>query len=281
VSVLDLRDGGGLPGIPTPADAAPAAGRDRWERTRRWLPGAVGVLVLLVVWQVVGLTIFSETKTVPAPTAIWSEARADGWDFYWANISTTLEEAARGWVWGNALAILTAIVFVQIPFVERALMQVAVASYCVPIIVLASILNLQFEGSTPKVILAAVSVFFTTLVGMLVGLKSADRTSLDLVRAYGGGSWAQLWKVRLRASLPSLFAGLRIAAPAAMLGAIIGEWLGAENGLGVAMVAAQSTLKIERTWGLALAATAVSGIAYAATAVIGNLLTPWAARVKR
>ena len=62
-------------------------------------------------------------------------------------------------------------------------------------------LAVLFSGDTSKVILAAISVIFTTLVGALVGLRGADRTSLDLIRAYGGGTWTQLWKVRLRSGL--------------------------------------------------------------------------------
>jgi ABC-type nitrate/sulfonate/bicarbonate transport system permease component len=167
---------------------------------------------------------------------------------------------------------------VQIPLVERALLQLALASYCLPVIAIGPVLAVLLTGDTPKVILAALSVIFTTLVGALVGLRSADRTSLDLIRAYGGGSWTQLWKVRLRASLPSLFAGLRIAAPAAMLGAIVGEYLGAESGLGVAMINSQQSLAVARTWGIALVATALSGAAYGITALIGRLLTPWATK---
>ena len=158
-------------------------------------------------------------------------------------------------------------------------MQVAVASYCLPTIAIGGVMLLALTGDQPRVVLAALSCFFTTLVGMHVGLKSVDQASLDLVRAYGGGSWTQLVKVRLRTSLPSLFAGLRIAAPAAMLGTIIGEWLGAENGLGVAMVNSQQALQIERTWGLALTITAISALAYAITALVARLAHPLGAEV--
>jgi ABC-type nitrate/sulfonate/bicarbonate transport system permease component len=78
--------------------------------------------------------------------------------------------------------------------------------------------------------------------------------------------------------LPNLFAGLKIAAPAALLGAIIGEYLGGERGLGVAMINSQQALAIPRTWGIALVATALAGIGYGLTAVVGRLLTPWAPR---
>ena len=82
--------------------------------------------------------------------------------------------------------------------------------------------------------------------------------------------------MRLRAALPSLFAALRIAAPAAILGAIIGEYLGADTGLGVAMINSEQALQIDRTWAIALVATALAGVAYGITALVGRWLTPWA-----
>ena len=148
-------------------------------------------------------------------------------------------------------------------------------------IAIGPVLAVLFSDDTPKVILAALSVIFTTLDRHAGRAAQADPTSLDLIRAYGGGSWTQLWRVRLRAGLPGLFAGCCIAAPAAMLGAIIGEYLGAENGLGVAMINSQQSLDVARTWGIALVATALSGAAYGLTALVGRLLTPWAPRVKR
>ena len=247
----------------------------------RWLFGACGLLALVVIWEVLGRTVFADSRAVPPPSAILAQLGRDGFAFYWPNIRTTLREAGLGWLWGNAIAVVLAVVLVQVPLVERALLQLALVSYCLPVIAIGPVLAVLFSGDTSKVILAALSVIFTTLVGALVGLRSADRTSLDLIRAYGGGKWTQLWTVRLRASLPSLFAGLRIAAPAAMLGAIVGEYLGAESGLGVAMINSQQSLAVERTWGIALVATALSGAAYALTALVGRLLTPWAPRAPR
>ncbi|WP_433828694.1 ABC transporter permease [Actinoplanes sp. CA-015351] len=242
------------------------------------LKGAAGLLGLLAVWELLGRTVFADSRAVPPPTAILAQLGTDGFGFYWPNAEATLREAGLGWLWGNAIAIVLAVLFVQIPLIERALLQLALVSYCLPVIAIGPVLAVLFSGDTSKVILAAISVIFTTLVGALVGLRSADATSLDLIRAYGGGRWTQLWRVRLRACLPSLFAGLRIAAPAAMLGAIIGEYLGAESGLGVAMINSQQSLAVERTWGIALVATALSGLAYALTGLAGRLLTPWAPR---
>jgi ABC-type nitrate/sulfonate/bicarbonate transport system permease component len=241
-----------------------------------WLGGVFGIVGLLVVWQIVGLTVLSKGNAVPPPTHIITQMRNDGWTFYWSNAATTIHEAFIGWLWGNALAILLALGFLVAPILERPLMRLGIASYCLPIIAIGPILQIVFNGETPKIILAALSVFFTTLVGMLVGLRSADKTAIDVIHAYGGGAVKKLTKVRLRSALPSLFAALRIAAPAAIHGAIIGEYLGANTGLGVAMINSEQALQIERTWAIALVATALAGIAYGITALVGRWLTPWA-----
>ncbi|MCU1458233.1 MAG: putative transporter, permease protein [Actinomycetia bacterium] len=242
-----------------------------------WFGSVIGVVVLLVAWQIAGwIGVFHDT--VPPPTRIVQQMFDDGWSFYSTNISTTMYEAAWGYFWGNLLAVGLALVVIVIPFSERPLMQLGIASYCVPIIAIGPILQITFDGPTPKIILSAMSVFFITLIGTLVGLRSADKTSLDVIRAYGGGRVRELTKVRLRAMLPSLFASLRIAAPAAILGAIIGEYLGGDSGLGVAMINSEQALEISRTWAIALIATALAGLAYALTALVGRMLTPWAPR---
>jgi ABC-type nitrate/sulfonate/bicarbonate transport system permease component len=243
-----------------------------------WVISTLGIVGLLVVWQVLGTTVFARTGAVPAPTEILSQMRDDGLSFYWRNASATLSAAWKGWVWGNGLAIGLALLVLIAPVIERPVLQLGITTYCLPIVAIGPIFAVVFNGETPKVVLAAMSVFFTTLIGALLGLRSADATSLDVIHAYGGNVVHKLFKVRLRAGLPALFAALRIASPAAILGAIIGEYLGAERGLGVTMINSQQALNVPRTWAIALVATAVAGVAYALTALVGRLLTPWAPR---
>ena len=132
------------------------------------------------------------------------------------------------------------------------------------------------------VALSAMSVFFTSLIGILLGLRAADPTSLDLVAAYGGGRWQQLRRVRLAAALPSTVAALKVAAPSALLGAIIGEYLGrVDNGLGLAMTVAQQQLDVARTWGIALVAGAIAGIGYGLIALVARFAVPWARTTTR
>ncbi|MEO7556332.1 MAG: ABC transporter permease subunit [Acidimicrobiales bacterium] len=257
--------------------ASPAAERSGRAPLPGWTTTAIVAGVVLIVWQIVGKTMFQETSSIPAPTDIIDAFRTEP-DLYWRNLSATLQAAGQGWVWGNALAIGLAFLVLVVPVVERPIIQLGVVSYCLPAVAIGPIFAIVFDGETPRVVLAALAVFFTTLVGALVGLRSADQTALDMVHAYGGGAVRKLTKVRLRASLPSLFAGLRVAAPAAVLGAIIGEYSGADTGIGVAMIASQQRLDGPATWTLAIAATIAAAAAYGVTALIGRLLTPWAPR---
>jgi ABC-type nitrate/sulfonate/bicarbonate transport system permease component len=243
-----------------------------WHR----LYGLLGVVIVLLVWTLIGTVWLTQSKGVATPWAVVQQMGRDGWSFYWPNLRQTLKEAGTGYLFGNALAIASAGLVLLVPALERLITQIAVASYCLPLVAIGPILSIAFTGDTPASALAGLSVYFTTLIAVLLGLRSADPTSLDLVSAYGGGRWQQTYRVRLQASLPSTFAGLKLAAPAAVLGAILGEFMGrTDNGLGITMVVSEQALNISRTWGIALTAGLVACFAYAAVGVIGRMLTPW------
>jgi ABC-type nitrate/sulfonate/bicarbonate transport system permease component len=239
--------------------------------------GFVGLAGLLVLWTLLALTYFKKSKGVPTPAAVIRQARHDGWSFYSPHLSQTGKEAFFGYVFGNGLALLAAVIVVLVPVVESVVVQLAVASYCIPIMAVGPILTAVFTGDKPMISLAGLSVFFTTLVGILLGLRTADKTSLELVSVYGGSRWTQLIKIRLISALPSTLAALKVAAPAAVLGAILGEYLGNDSaGLGVAMTVSEQQLNAPRTWGLALAAGLLSAAAYGLTGLVARFVTPWA-----
>ncbi|HEX3793359.1 MAG TPA: ABC transporter permease subunit [Acidimicrobiales bacterium] len=252
------------------------------ERHRpKWLGGLIGISCVIGVWEIMAALTFGGRHVIPTPQSVLVTMFHDPGYSVWVNLKITAGEAGLGWLWGNAVALALAIVFLLFPVLEGPLMKLALASYCMPIVAIGPILYVVLSGSGPRVAVAGISVIFTTLVGALVGLRSADVLSLDLVRAYGGGRRMQLTKVRLKAALPATFAGLAIAGPAAVLGAIIGEYLGGETGLGTTMVLAEQQLDIQRVWAIAVVATGLAGLVYLATAVVGRLLTPWAPRAAR
>ena len=255
--------------------ATPLAVVDRGARDRDWLWTAGGLAGLLVVWQLLAMTALDDT--VPDPVAI-GRTLVDDWSLYPRNINATVEVALKGWLIGVAIATAMGAVAVAVPWLESITIRLAVATYAVPVLAIGPILKVTFGGDAPYVAIAALSVIFTTLVGAMLGLRSADSRALDLVRALGGSPFTALRKVRFRAALPHYFAGLRISAPAAVLATMIAEWFGADRGLGVFMVSAMANVREERTWGIAIVATAIAAIGYALIALLDRLVNSWAPR---
>ncbi|WP_432485658.1 ABC transporter permease [Kineococcus esterisolvens] len=271
-------------GAPSPAAPAP----ERVARSRQdlppWAGGLVGALLVLLAWTVLALTVFSSAGNVPTPWAVVQQLAADGTGLYWANVSITTWSALQGYLWGNLVAIALAVAVLLVPPLEGAATQVAVLTYCVPLTAIGPIvLIVSPPGSRiTSVFLAALSVVFTSVVGCLLGLRAADRTALDVVRAYGGSRWTALVKVRLIAALPSVFAALKLAAPAAFLGAVLGEYFGGvDSGLGILITAAQTNLRYAQLWALALMSGAVAGAGYLLVGVLARLLTPWSSTGER
>jgi ABC-type nitrate/sulfonate/bicarbonate transport system permease component len=240
----------------------------------RFVTPLLRTVVILGLWELFARTVFSGRLILPPPDAILRGLWADR-HLYGGAITTTGEEALLGFAWGNLVAIVAAILFVQLPMVEKLAMRAAVASYCLPGIAIAPILQIVLSGNSPKVALAILSVFFTTLITFLAGLRSPDPQVLELVKVYGGGSFSQLRLVRLRSSLPHLVRSLQLAAPAAVLGAIIGEFLGGTQGLGVMLMEAQADLNVVRTWGIMVVCGAIGAIGYLLIGIAGRPFSRW------
>jgi ABC-type nitrate/sulfonate/bicarbonate transport system permease component len=245
------------------------------DARRRSLTSIVTIVLLLAAWEIGARTLLAHANLLPGPLEIVAGIVRD-WRLYPRNIAATVSVAARGFVFGNAIAVALAFLTILVPRLEGPIMQLAVVAYAVPILSIAPILVVLFPGDGARVILTSLAVFFTTLVGTHAGLRQADRTSLDLIAAHGGGRYAELAKVRFWAALPFLFAALRIAAPTALLGAIIAEFLGADRGLGVALVVSEQNLDSVRTLGIGVVTATIAGVAYWAVGIIGRRLAPWA-----
>ena len=241
--------------------------------------GLAGSLALLGAWQAAVELGHVGSGTIPAPLGILRQMAADGPTLYLSNAANTLRSATFGWLWGNGLGIALGVLAAIVPALGRLVLGLGVVSFCLPVVAIGPVLAIVFSGDVPRVVLSALCVFFTTLVATMIGLRSADQAAIDLVHAFGGRPIDQLVKVRLKAALPSLFAGLRVAAPAAILGSIVGELLGAENGLGVLLINSQQALNFARTWGVILVATLVAGCGYALTSLVARLATPWAREI--
>ncbi|WZH37765.1 MAG: ABC transporter permease subunit [Microbacterium enclense] len=261
----------------------------QWEDVRlpAWVTGLIGGVAIIVLWWILAATVFSNVgpggvQAIPTPLQVVLEFGATGWEFYARNLSVTLAEAGTGYLWGNGLALLLSALVLIVPRLEGVVMQIAIITYCIPIVALGLLLIViaplpqPGQPSTTAIFLAALSCFFTTVVGALLGLKAADRASLDVITVYGGSRLTQLRKVRLIAALPAILNALQIAVPAAFLGAVLGEFFGKITvGVGPAMIAAQQALNAPRVWDIALVSGAVALAGYGLLGLISRAVAPW------
>ena len=221
----------------------------------------LGVLLLLAGWELAG-RLLTEAFVLAAPSEVALYLVRD-WQLMSRALGVTLGNAAAGFVIGNIAAMALAGIALLWPRSERVITGLALLVFCLPLVATGPILRVFFgPGPGPQIALAALAVYYTTLIPLLVGLRAAPDSWFDLVRSYGRGPVSALVHVRAMAALPYLFTGLQIAAPAAFLGAMVGEFTGAERGMGVLTVRAIRALDVEMTWGLATVATAVAILAY-------------------
>ena len=247
-----------------------------------WAGAVIGIVAIVAVWWFVADTFFSRIGSVPPPPAVAVQLVRDLTnDVYWNAIAQTGIAAAWGYLWGIAIAFVLAAMVLLIPWFEGLATQLAVVSSCIPLTAVAPIVALLSPAGSrsTSIFLAAISVIFTTVVGSLLGLRAASQTQLDVISAYGGGRWTQLVKVRLFAALPSIMAALKIAAPAAFLGSVLGEYflLGVDSGIGILLLAAQATNSSVKLWAIALICGGVAGLAYFLIGRLGRIVTPWSA----
>jgi ABC-type nitrate/sulfonate/bicarbonate transport system permease component len=255
-----------------------------------WLAGLIGAVVLVAAWWLFSATVFQPPPgttftPVPSPLVVAQTLVEDGLAPYWTVFQVTITEALVGFAWGNGVALLLAATVLLAPRIEPVVMQVAVVSYCLPVVAVGGIAIVVLGGaerpgdpSATAIFLAALAVFFTTVVGALLGFKSADRASLDVVHVYGGSRFTQLRKVRLVAATPAILNALQIAVPSAFLGAVLGEYMGGiDRGVGITLIRLQGDLDSPRVWAVFLLTAAVALIGYGVVGLLSRLATPWVA----
>jgi ABC-type nitrate/sulfonate/bicarbonate transport system permease component len=234
---------------------------------------ALKVALGLGVWEICADLHLIASGALPSPSAILWQWWLDR-DVYPKHIAATVVPACIGFLLGNAIAIVAAIAFVLSPALERLMRGFNITVFAIPPIAVGPILVITLPGVWPQITLAAISVYFPTMVMTLLGLRQVDPRPIDVIRSYGGGDLAILRRLRLRSCLPGMLGGLRVAAPAAILGAILAEFgSGARWGLGSFLLGSLGRGDPARIWGIGLAATATAALAYALCALLARRFT--------
>jgi ABC-type nitrate/sulfonate/bicarbonate transport system permease component len=273
-----------------PSDAAgaptPAARRSRptsraWRTVRDVAPAVVLLAGLVALWQWIVGALDTAPYLLPAPTRIWQAFLATR-HLLPAHMRTTGTEAVLGLAVSAVAGVVLAGLIASVGLVRRVLYPLLVVSQNIPLIVLAPLLIVWFGfGMTPKVIVVALVGFFPIVVNTVDGLRNADAEMVDLVRSMGGSRLQVLWTVRVPSAVPSFFAGLKIGAAYAVIGAVIGEWVGASSGLGLYITRSQTAFRTDQVFvGIAVVA-AMSIALFGAVELLARLAMPWARAARK
>ena len=213
--------------------------------TRTGLLTVAGALVVfLLFWQVVVIVSGFPPFILPAPGAVLGRlatAWADG--TIQPHLRTTLVEVAVGFTVGAGSALIVGYTLARSALFERLLVPYLVAAQATPILALAPLIALWFgPGLVGKVIICALIVFFPVAVATMVGIRAVDAGLLELGRSLRATRRQLLITLEIPAALPFILGGMRVGVTLAVVGAIVGEWAGAERGLGVLINLARGSL---------------------------------------
>lgn len=242
---------------------------------RKYLSSVGLFLVLIVFWEVIVRVRQIEKFILPAPSQI-GLALADTWELLLDHSLWTILEASQGFLLAIGVGIGLAVLMGLVPGIRKALYPLLVISQTIPIIAIAPLLVIWFGfGILPKVMVVALVCFFPITVSLAEGMEAADSDMVKLLQGMGASPWQIFKTVRFPGAMPSFFAGLKISATYSVMGAVIGEWLGASKGLGIFMTRSMHSFSTVRVFAAIVVISVLSLLFFSLIEVLGRLLMPW------
>jgi len=231
--------------------------------------GAIGL------WQAVASLPGVDDLTLASPVET-ARALGDDSELLFSNAWTTVEEVLLGLAVAVAVGLAAAVVMHLFRPLRDAAYPLLIASQAIPIPVAAVLFVLAFDyGIGPKVAIVALICFFPITVNVVDGLRSVDEQLLKLMRSMGASRLTTLWRVELPSALPSLFSGLRVAATVSVIGAVFGEWAGADRGLGRLVLLGINQLQTPRVYAGIVILMMMSLAMFVLVTLIQRLAAPW------
>lgn len=213
--------------------------------------------------------------TIPAPSQIVAVIPEQAADLIY-HAGGTIRSAVLGNLIAAVAALALASVALSVKGAERPVISLGVLIDCFPLIALAPIFVIFLgQGPTLYVTIAAIASFFPLLLGAVKGFKATDRNARELFHVMAASCGQRLRLLALPSSLPYIFAAMKVAAPLAILGALIAEWIGAERGLGAMIIYALFSFNVPVVWLTILTVCAISALAYGLIALIESRVVTW------
>lgn len=247
---------------------------------RNVIAPATLVLALIVFWQSATVWFDIPEFILPAPTEIAATFVAI-WPILAGNAVDTLVPTILGFVIGGTIGVVLAVLLDVSPVMRNTLYPLVLATQTTPKIAIAPLLIVWFGvGLTPKVIIVALLAMFPVLINVLAGLAASDRGYVTLARSVNATQWQIYRTIKIPSAVPYLFAGMKLGMTNAIIGAIIGEWMGSDRGLGYLLVYYNSTLNTIALFAVLVLLVVIAGALFGAIAILERWLS-WESRLRR
>ena len=233
------------------------------------------IVLILVIWQMISSLGIVDSFLLPSPIQV-VKAFVEEFPALMEHSVITLAEAFIGLALGIALGFVMAVLMDQFDPLYKAFYPLVVLTQTVPTVAIAPLLVLWFGYEmAPKVILIVITTFFPITVGLLNGFKSIDTDSVHLLRAMGAGRWQIFRYIKLPGAMSQFFAGLRISASYAVVGAVISEWLGGFGGLGVYMTRVKKAYSFDKMFAVIFLISIISLMLMKGVDLLQKKCMPW------
>lgn len=241
----------------------------------QWALPYLLVIIVLGTWEGAVRFLNVARWLLPPPSNIMMEL-VESRNLFLRHTWVTLEEVLLGFTVALTLGIVVAMLISSSKIIERSVYPFVIASQTIPVIAIAPLLLIWIGyGIWPKIIVVVLVSFFPIVVNTVDGLKSADQDILNLMRTLGASKWQIFTKVQIPSSLPFIFSGVRVAITMSVIGAVIGEWVGASAGLGYLMTRSAPQFLTDRVFA-SIFVLSVMGIALFGTVVlVERYAMPW------
>lgn len=247
---------------------------------KKWLninssPAILFLFFLIVVWEVFSRAMAIPEYIMPAPTAI-ANALFQDWPLLLVHTKTTFLTAIIGLALAIVVALVIAVIMDKVRIFKKIIYPLLIISQTIPIIALAPLMIIWFGyGILPKVLVVTLVCFFPVAVSLVNGLENVDRELLEIMQVMGARPFMVFSTLQFPAVLPYFFSGLKIAATYSVMGAVIGEWLGASSGLGIYMKRTMHSFNTSSNFAAILIVVLLSIFIFKVTELLAWLSMPW------
>jgi NitT/TauT family transport system permease protein len=251
--------------------------RERVMKVLPWVSTPILLLIFIGGWQLIVSAGSVSSFILPSPASVWTSLmdllqQSATYHDLWI----TLWEVLVGFAIALVAGIVIGAVLGRIVWLERAVQPAMVAFQVIPKVAFIPIFVIWFGfGTTSKIIMAAILAFFPIMLNVMLGVRSVDRGHRDVMRGLGASRWATFKSLELPSTLPYIFAGAEVGIVFAVIGAIVGEYLGGSEGLGHQVVTSLNSLDAPQLFAVIVLLAAMGSLLYLVVTLSKRLVIPW------